>query len=397
MYLSSLLSSGKKHTYINHQQLNDKQGLMWGLFSDEKHRSRKIHDLSDEYSNLIVISLNKNTSFYRQEKDWHKPMEFGDFKQEYLNILVPPAEKEEANWKETGIRLEDLWNPIKFGRPSSDTQKMREEARTYFSNLLDRLGTSIFGVSHHQFMLDPEKRQALIELSYHFISDYASRDSHSSNRSCKDAIDRGGGANALAYTITFMKEVCSPSSQMGIADFQKKMDAIPSMLLSDALQVRKRGIIDERLIYYQQAMKEVIHAVETRGCNSVFGKPFGLDEFFYMSQPRFGTQLAAVPSDERLRNSCQFGTTSPFVADEICNTEQNMTQPLPGNTIQLWSEVLKTLSESVEPTTPDTEFNNFMTSIWEQYNQRPAQRNEQNISNPYYRRPYQMPFSYPFY
>jgi len=358
MYLNALQSDRKKHTYINHQQLIDEQGYLGGAFGDEKYRARKIHDLSAKYSNLIVISLNKNSSFYRQNKTPPISRSFKDFKEEYLEILVPksPAD-DKTKWKETGIRLDDLWNPAKFEGKTAGA--LRKEAREYFNELLDQIGSSIFGVTDPSTLISASDRQALIELSYHFISDYASRDAHSFNRSCKDGIDRGGAANALAYTITFLKEICDSGmnpglksgvlngredgvctpplcpegphpalkgevslSSMNQIDFQKGVDAIPGMIFSDALQVRKREIIEERLVYFQNAIQAVIQAVERNSCEKVFGKKDGkaLDPFFYMSNPRFSSKLQSKPTDERLQNACSMRSLATPVVDGTCPT-----------------------------------------------------------------------------
>ena len=294
MYLNSLQSEGKKHTYVNYQQLNDVQDRVDGESAEEKYRARKLHDLSEQYPNLTVISLNKDSDFYKQKRspyskakaeDWEEAKTFGEFKEKYLDMLVPKKDDEEKTWKETGIRLGDLWKPSKFkGKTAADEETMRAETREYFSKMLDQLGSSVFnlplanGVTDPLAVTDRFQRRALIELSYHFISDYASRDSYSSNRTCSDSVDRGGGANALAYTMALMQEVCDPEAKMKVEEFQKRMDAIPGMLLSDALLVRKRGITEPRLVYYQDAMRNVLLAVQERGCESVFGKQ-GMGDF----------------------------------------------------------------------------------------------------------------------
>lgn len=321
MYLSTLQGAGLNHTYVNFQQIVKNQGKLMGYFGDEGPRARALHQLSTEHPNLVLVSLNKNNDFYHQKgRVWSGSMSFAAFKSAYLSMLVPNDRDEQSSFDQHGIRLDDLWRPEKFGRPREARDQMKSEAKTYLSDMLDRLAKVLYSIPPGRRELTSNERQQLVELSYHFISDYASRNSHSANRSCKDAIDRGGGANALAYTVTFLKEICDRGDAMSESDFDAHLSAIPGMIFSDALQVRKRGIIEERLHFYQDAMKGLLRSVQSKGCNEVFGES-GLGPLFILSQPRFSKDVHSVPISPTLtaaRTSRKASTIGISSSSEPC-------------------------------------------------------------------------------
>ena len=326
-YVDSLAAEDKKHTYINHQDISgSKVKSGWRKFfpfDDERPRVNKLHDLSSQKRNLIVISLNKDSSFYHQKGPEFSQSNYKAFRQKLVDILVPPtqASKKQAIEKH-GILLSDLWNPDKFKDLPRDSHAAKRAVREYMEGLVDSLAQNVFNVKlgDPKSVISEDSRRALIEIAYHHISDYASRESYSSNRSCKDAIDRGGGANAFAYTYTMLKEICE-SPQMTDEDFKTRVNALPGMLFSDALNVKKRAIIKERLVNYQHATHALIKSLKSNGCQVFDGAHLG--KYSYLSHPKFGTKLAHPElRDPLMREGCTQSSTSP-PADQCLTLNQD--------------------------------------------------------------------------
>ena len=355
-YVDSLAAEKKKHTYINHQDISGskiKSGWRKYLpFWDERPRVNKLHDLSSQKGNLIVISLNKDSSFYHQKGTEFTQSNYPAFREKLLEILVPPdAESEKQSIEQYGILLRDLWNPDKFKDLPRDSQAAKRAVREYMEGLVDSLAKNVFNVKLRdpKSVISEDSRRALIEIAYHHISDYASRESYSSNRSCKDAIDRGGGANAFAYTYTMLKEICE-SPQMPDQDFKIRVNALPGMLFSDALNVKKRAIITERLVDYQLATHALIKSLKSKGCK-VFDRDH-LGKYSYLSHPKFGTKLAHPElRDPLMREGCTQSSTSPPV--DRCLTLHQDAFPLSDTQVGSFLSEQSGLSQVIRKTIGD--------------------------------------------
>lgn len=279
-YLAFLKRRNLKHTYINLQNINDHSAKLSNLISDERWRGRKIQELSLEKKNLIVITLNKQSDFYKQSGK--KPKTFEEFKKDILTTLVPT---DSEKWKISGIRLDDLWNPQKFTDISRNSTTAKRDFRNTLSQMIDTLGNTVFGYSKRRGnlneMISSGDRQSLIELLYNAISDYASRESFSSNRTCKDGIDRGGGANAMTYFASALKASCDPNRESNL-----RAEDIPGILFSDALETRKRAIKRERLEYFQNAATKLLQVVHRENGCEILTDPNGLGGLIRLNYPQ---------------------------------------------------------------------------------------------------------------
>jgi hypothetical protein len=212
-YLKALAERGERHMYINLQRAH-------GGNAGENQRSEAIHALSrdPEFAPaLSVVTLDKNTSFYAQKDDF-KNLGATAFKDLFCERLLSP---------DSGFYI-----------PESIGTFSKADIQIQVRNILDGLHTHFFEGKED---LSVEERHNMIELAYTMmISRFVEMSgARYYNNSCKDCIDRGGGANALmAYLLTAIQEREAIEADLAL---------LPAMTYSDAIWARKREIIHERL------------------------------------------------------------------------------------------------------------------------------------------------------
>jgi hypothetical protein len=175
LFLDSYKESGKKHLYFNLMRrslVNDNESI----------RSNLIENLEQKYAdNLNVISLDRDSSFYKQSETYSQKNDSADFKQNFKNHLCNPAF---YYWSATLNQNE--WSQ-------------------HLETIIQEIHTKYF---HSREILTLEERGAFIELAYCMIIDKATSilDPDSCNYTCKSCIDRGGMTNAIMYLYYLLKQ-----------------------------------------------------------------------------------------------------------------------------------------------------------------------------------------------
>lgn len=173
LYLDSCRREGKKHLYINLMQRK--------TANNEAVRTDVIENLEAKYpGTLNVVSLDRNSSFYLQSKEYAQKDQAAQFKADFKkhlrndNCYFWSADLKRETWEQ---ELDTMIDNIH---------------QTYFQSA-DRLSL--------------EQRQAFIELAYCMIIDslIAKFEPDSCNFSCKVCIDRGGLTNAMMYLYYVVK------------------------------------------------------------------------------------------------------------------------------------------------------------------------------------------------
>jgi hypothetical protein len=238
-YLKLLQAEGKKHTYINFQNGQPAKGLRLLGIENELNRVQclqNFHDsFEDDTSPLNLITLSKNSKFYWQ-KNTPSKMEKAFFIAEF--------EKQLFDDEDSGFFF-----PKKWRQPQSEERKA-------IVQILQQVGNSLFA---GKSILSTKDRLNFIEYAYTLISHFASKDSYSSNKTCKDGIDRAGAANAFDYI--FLLLLSTQNKDVPVDHFQKMVQLIPSILLSDALMIRHREIKKERMERFLNVCRDLIEKI----------------------------------------------------------------------------------------------------------------------------------------
>jgi hypothetical protein len=100
-------------------------------------------------------------------------------------------------------------------------------------------------------------RQSLIELSYTLLTLMTAQKlgCSSFNATCKDGIDRGGGAQALLHSFILATEIYSDEASSKSAEIEKAIENLHMMMFFPALNARKREPVGERIDAHVQASK----------------------------------------------------------------------------------------------------------------------------------------------
>jgi hypothetical protein len=229
-YLRALKTRKEKHLYINLQQAHG------GSNAGENERSEAFRRLSLELEfkdTLTLVTLDKNTSFYGQKDTFgQEKMSFKTFKDTFISRISS---------SDSGFYL-----------PETIGEITKEQVLNIFGTMLDDIHKNYFDGREK---LTVEERQNMIEIAYNLMITKFIQLSGAKyyNNSCKDCIDRGGGANALMNnTVAFLKQDT------------KDLDLLQTMTFSDALWARKREIIYERLERSLKAMEVIVNKPESR-------------------------------------------------------------------------------------------------------------------------------------
>ncbi len=222
-FIRSYKAQGKKHLYINNQNMVPKTGfLSYFLNGDETKRCNLIIGAQKEEGMkgaLYAISLSKNTKFYAQSGHYKQLNNAEEFK----DVLYQEVFTKDS--KVSGCYI-----------PASIKEQIVEfDAKA--KNILQQIQHNVFADKEE---LTVEERRIFIELFYDQLTKMliTELDVDSFNVSCKDAIDRGAGSNAQLFAS------CALASGQISADQQK---TIEMLMLVRALFVRKRPPIHERV------------------------------------------------------------------------------------------------------------------------------------------------------
>ncbi|ADI38789.1 hypothetical protein [Waddlia chondrophila] len=232
---------GKKHLFINNQNLIPKTGWTASLINgDETARCKLILDKQDDEDvkgAYFAIALSKNSTFYEQKGEWKER----DLAETFKGNVFEQVCKGKRHI--TGSYIPET---IRELIPEFD-----EKAR----NVIEQIHEKVFEGKEN---LSVEERRWFIELFYDNLVKMiiVEGDFDSVNGSCKDQIDRGAGTNAqLAANcyIVSQKDGKLTSEQQG---------HVLMLMMVRALLVRKRPPLTERVERFVEGMEMSFKHVE---------------------------------------------------------------------------------------------------------------------------------------
>jgi hypothetical protein len=157
------LKNGQRHLYVN---------LMWSCQNNNEHkRSNALSALQPEFDNFKFVSLDKDTYFYHQIKQYASDTSANHFKTTFLDLM-------------------DAQDNFRF----PDDIDVHAE----FSTILNGVHAEFFQNKEH---LTQQERKDFIELSYSAIIEYLSTKYNidTMNVSCKSSVDRGASQMAMLH------------------------------------------------------------------------------------------------------------------------------------------------------------------------------------------------------
>ncbi|MBF0362854.1 MAG: hypothetical protein HQK49_17680 [Oligoflexia bacterium] len=245
-FLKFLEKNNLKHTYVSFQSNIPASMFKWiTRQGDESYRAHCLEKLSAD------LEFRKTLTFAALDKDsddfyWQKS---GAFLDEYIysKDFYKKFEERVFNSRNKGFFLSDA------------AVNHKDQMISLIKSLMD----SLYPKGKY---LSRSERKNFIELAYLLIMDNLSSDSYSLNFSCKDDIDRGTAAKAMLFLATFTKEILDTQKRGEDYDpklFVEKTNHFISSIFADALMVRKREIIDERLKRFQEVAIFFINQIKT--------------------------------------------------------------------------------------------------------------------------------------
>jgi hypothetical protein len=230
-YLEFLKVSQQKHLYINLQQASKHKA-----YPGENERSNNLIKLSQEtkYKDVLtVVTLDKNSPFYFQKNEFENMDIAEEFKKKFLERMFSSKTSDSG-----------FYFPDRIGDFSKD--QLKEWVKTS----MDTIHREFFSNTE---TLDKKKRQNFIELSYNLLISKLLDISNANyyNNSCKDCIDRGGGTSAL---MAFSIQVLAPENT------NTSHETNLGLMFADAILVRKRPIVHERMVRALEALEVLLNA-----------------------------------------------------------------------------------------------------------------------------------------
>lgn len=227
-FLQTYTLANKQHLYIN---LQNRVQRFHGF--TEASRCLAIESLCREFPNtILIITLAKNSEFYWQER------RFRNIRQA---IIFKELFKRQLSEADSGF----------FFSPS-----FRQDAYFPFDQVIDQLldytHTMFFDNSetlHHQERLD------FIEIFYTLLIEYCLEATQvdSFNISCRDGIDRAGGANSLLYFYRLIKS--------GAHSDIHQLQYLKTVLFAPAILVKKRTVSLHRFERFISAAERISKAL----------------------------------------------------------------------------------------------------------------------------------------
>jgi hypothetical protein len=240
-FLRELKARNQSYAMIN---LQDRTIPTWEKYltnrNGENLRAGNLEALQNdpEFADMFTcFTLDKNSLFFKQSNP--DPMPADLFKTEFMKNLEDP--------------LSGFYIPRKF---------MNDERRAEIQRKLDMVHRTVF---NNNDLLSQKERQDFIEVAYIFLADYYVKETNASfyNESCKDCIDRGGGANWTMMTLLIILEIFDPARKHNASSgLSVRIQNLPADLEADAIWARKRPVISERLERAHGAIDAMVKALE---------------------------------------------------------------------------------------------------------------------------------------
>lgn len=242
--MKSYKADGKRHLYVNNQNLIPKTGwLAYFINGDETARSDLILDLQDQEEvkgAYFAIALSKNSKFYWQKGEWADAKEASTFRDSLFYQVCKGPRHITGSYIPKTIR--DLI-------PGFD-----EKAK----NIIAQIHEKVFAGKDE---LTLEERRWFIELFYDNLQKMiiVEGEFDSANGSCKDQIDRGAGTNAQ------LAANCYVVAQKDGVLTEEQEDHVMMMMMVRALLVRKRPPLHERVERFCEGMDQTFkHVTELK-------------------------------------------------------------------------------------------------------------------------------------
>jgi hypothetical protein len=220
-FIEFLAEANKKHLYFNFQ---NKIPTWWGR--NEAPRCRALEAFASKHPQVLYfITLPKNTLFYHQEGPFETLDDAGYFKTNFLDEILSPD--------------------LGFGFINAEEFVYKDD---FFKKIINFVHQSYFNDKNQ---LNHQERKIFIELTYLEIEkaliNFIQPDTV--NLTCKDGIDRAGGALALLYFDLYLKNKSNYS--------ERDVQNLEAILFAPALLVKKRAIIKNRFERFISAAKHI--------------------------------------------------------------------------------------------------------------------------------------------
>lgn len=234
-YLEAVQERKEHHLYINLQDRRcprEESHRSWRQifkylgFQEEAYRCACIESLGAKFPGVVsVITLDKDSLFYYQKGPYGgKTVSVDVFQQQLLSQMF---DKQDSGF---------FWDPtlLAKGLQARCKKWMQDVEATYFAekNFLSR-----------------KERRIYLEIFYSTLIQEVSRDFTYVNISCKDAIDRAGGA--LGFLYFFLLKEKNPDA---------KLEHWASVLFGPALIVKQRALFYSRFSRFYEATQYVMDA-----------------------------------------------------------------------------------------------------------------------------------------
>ncbi len=250
-YIFALKSKGQTHTYINYQNAQQPTGAKVVGIEDERPRATRLANFSEENNlnqTLILMTLPKNTNWYWQKGEIYEAPKIDglDFLEDYFHQMF-----EDDN---SGFYFPPAWRKA----DSMENRKIKGLVRNLYGLIFMNKNTDL---EEDDGLLTIEERKAFIEISYLFIAQMFSANSYSTNKTCKDGIDRGAGAVSLEQFFLNLINI-DDNSELGTLNFNEQVENLTVSVFAPALNVRQREIKDERLHRFKETAIFLLKKVE---------------------------------------------------------------------------------------------------------------------------------------
>lgn len=234
-YVEAVQERKERHLYINLQDRRRprveshrswRQIFKYLGFQEEAYRCACIESLGEQFPGVVsVITLDKDSLFYHQKGPYGgKAVAIDVFQQQLFSQMFDA--------KDVGF----FWEPalLTQGLQARCKKWMQDVQATYFVE---------------KDFLSPKERRIYIEIFYSMLIQEVSRQYTYVNISCKDAIDRAGGALGLLYF--FLLKEKNPDAQL---------EHWASVLFGPALIVKQRALFYSRFSRFYEAAQYVMTA-----------------------------------------------------------------------------------------------------------------------------------------
>jgi hypothetical protein len=236
-----------RHLYVNLQDARPKDTI-----GSEQHRVQALRNLAADkvYQDVFkLFSMAKNTAFSH-----------GNFESIIQEESSPPIGRGTCSKQQFWKHVENEWLASNvatsgFEWPAAISKEQKTDMLKEIKDLLDPFCKETMGQGD---------RQSIIELSYALLTLMAAKElgCTSFNATCKDGIDRGGGAQALLHSFILATEIYAKDSPAESAEIEKSIENLHMMMFFPALNARKREPVGERVDAHVQASNLLFDGLE---------------------------------------------------------------------------------------------------------------------------------------